>query len=358
MRRAFLSIIIVASSLALSLIPISLRADSLGDHRLASFQFYTENDTYLRSGTTDEYYTNGIRIAWIRNPNIVRNPEWTRRLIDKWCRSGKNGLCPDVPADIGYGHALGQNMYTPDSIIDPNPQPDDRPWAGYLYYSWLVSATFPSTNKRGAAEPVQSLFELQVGLVGPGAGAKWAQTFVHENVCHPPCPTPLGWSNQLKNEPTANLLYLWRKKIGSKTFDVVPHWGAALGNVQTYANAGATIRLGYGITSFPQLIIAPANSDSSKPGPLEAYFFFGGDGRFVVHNIFLDGNTFRNGPEIDIRRNNFVIDLKAGATVRYKAWQLDYSYVKRSEEFEPPSGRTDGTHRFGSIALSYNLWRP
>jgi len=249
-------------------------------------------------------------------------------------------------------------MYTPDSIIDPNPQLDDRPWAGYLYYSWLVSATFPSLNEKGGPEPVQNLFEFQVGLVGPGAGARWAQTFVHENLCHPPCPTPLGWSNQLKNEPTANVIYLWRKKIGSQSFDVVPHWGAALGNVQTYANVGATVRLGYGITSFPQLIVAPSNSDSFKPGPIEAYLFAGGDGRIVAHNIFLDGNTFRSGPEIDIHRNKFVIDWKAGAAFRYKAWRFDYTYVKRSAEFEPPSGRADGVHRFGSIALSYSLWRP
>lgn len=328
-------------------------AESPNGHRLSSFQFYTENDTYLRSGTTDEYYTNGIRAAWMLNSS----PPWTENLIAKWCK-GRAWLCPDVPADISYGHALGQNMYTPDSIVDPNPQPDDRPWAGYLYYSWLVSATFPSRNKRDVAEPVQNLFELQVGLVGPGAGAKWAQTFVHQNICHPPCPKPLGWSNQLKNEPAANLIYLWRKKIGSTNFDVVPHWGAALGNVQTYANAGATVRLGYGISSFPQNIIAPSNSDSSRPGPIEAFVFVGGEGRAVARNMFLDGNTFRSGPESHIERDWFVTDLKSGLVLRYKALQIGYTYVRRSREFDPPSGHPDGSHRFGSIALSYNMWRP
>jgi len=104
--------------------------------------------------------------------------------------------------------------------------------------------------------------------------------------------------------------------------------------------------------------MAPSNSDSSTPGPLEFFLFAGWDGRFVAHNIFLDGNTFRSGPEINIQRDDFVIDFRAGATFRYKAWQFSYTYVKRSEEFEPPSGRADGTHRFGSIALSYNIWQP
>lgn len=326
------------------------RAAEAEEPRLASFQFYTENDTYLPRNTTDEYYTNGIRIAWLRNPNRVPNPNWTNGFFDQWCRTG---LCMDSPPDIGYGHALGQNMYTPHSIVDPNPQPHDRPWAGYLYYSWILSATHA---KKSGEQPVQNLFELQVGLVGPGAGAKFAQTTIHR-IIH--SPKPLGWSNQIENEPTANLIYLWRKKIGSDFFDVVPDWGAGLGNVMTYANAGATVRLGYHISGFPQLLITPSNREalSKKPKDFEFFVFAGADGRLVAHNIFLDGNTFRSGPEIDVQRKNFVSDLKVGTTLRYKALQVDYTYVRRSQEFEPaaPTGRA--VHRFGSIAISCNLWR-
>jgi lipid A 3-O-deacylase len=328
------------------------RAMAADEPRLASFQFYTENDTYLPT-TTDEYYTNGIRIAWVRNPNRVLNPRWVNGFFDRWCRTG---LCADSRPDIGYGGALGQNMYTPHSIVDPNPQPHDHPWAGYLYYSWILFATHPHTTPSGE-RPVQNLFELQVGLVGPGAGANFAQSTIHRIIGSP---KPRGWSNQLKNEPTVNLIYLWRKKIGSETFDVVPNWGAGLGNVMTYANAGATVRLGYHISSFPQLLITPSFKTEShqKTEPWEFFVFAGGDGRFVPHNIFLDGNTFRSGPEIDIHRKNFVLDLKAGASLRCKAWRLDYTYVRRSQEFEPPAPAGRAVHRFGSIALSWNLWRP
>ncbi len=81
------------------------------------------------------------------------------------------------------------------------------------------------------------------------------------------------------------------KKFGSQIFDVVPHWGAAVGNVQTYVNAGGTLRLGYGISGFPVTVIRPANTGVGRPGPFEAYLFVGGDVRGVAHNIFLDGNT-------------------------------------------------------------------
>jgi len=320
------------------------RGAAAGEPPLSSLQLQTENDTYLPRNTTDEYYTNGIRFTWLRSPTGASDtkPRW----VDWWCRL--TGACVDSQAGISYGHALGQNMYTPHSIVDPNPQPNDRPWAGYLYYAWILSATHPD-------QPVQNLFELQVGLVGPGAGAKFAQSTIHRLISSP---KPLGWSNQIKNEPTANLIYLWHKKIGSETFDVVPHWGAGLGNVMTYANAGATVRLGYNISSFPQHVIKPSVllDSRKKPGPFEFFVFAGADGRFIPHNIFLDGNTFRSGPEIDIHRKNLVFDLEVGTTLRYKALKVDYTYVRRSQEFEPPSPPGHAVHRFGSIALSWN-WK-
>jgi lipid A 3-O-deacylase len=322
--------------------------------RWAAWQFYWENDAYAAFSGSDEFYTNGVRFAWLRNPNVVSNPEWSRRLVDWWCRSP---LCFESNADIGYGHALGQSFYTPNDITDPRPQPEDRPWAGYLYYSWVVQATHATDVDFRLDRPVQNLFELQVGLVGPAAGAEFAQREVHEIIDDD---LPLGWDNQLVNEPTVNLNYTWRKKLGNTTFDIVPHWGGSLGTVMTAASAGATVRLGRNISSFPQLLITPTNASLTVPRPTkcEYYLFAGAEGRAVAHNIFLDGNVFRDGPEIDVRRDTFVYDLKAGFAARYKSWRLDYTFVRRSEEFAPPPGRADGVHDFGSVTISYSLWRP
>ena len=140
----------------------------------------------------------------------------------------------------------------------------------------------------------------------------------------------------------------------------MPHWGGSLGTVMTAASAGATVRLGHNISSFPQLLITPTNASVTVPRPTktEFYVFVGAEARAIAHNIFLDGNVFRDGPDIDIRREPFVYDLKAGFALRYKSWRLDYAFVRRSEEFEPPPGRVDGVHDFGSVTFSYSLWRP
>lgn len=337
---------------ALSLFPFAIQAQdqSRDEPRFGSCQLYWENDSFLPGETTDEYYTNGFKLAWMHNPNREGGvPEWSRKLMGLWCEG--NFLCPDGDPEYGYGHALGQNMYTPNDLTNPNPQPDDRPWAGYLYYSWISEVT----HRLADQQDVQNLFELQVGLVGPGAGARFAQTAIHE-LNFLDAPKPLGWSNQLRNEPTVNLNYQWRKKIGSETFDIVPNFGFGLGTVMTFANAGATMRIGRHIQSFPQLLITPANAATKLPEPLEYYIFVGGDGRFVAHNIFLDGNTFRDGQEINLDRNDFVFDLKAGFAVRYKAWRFDYTWVRRGEELKPPRGRRDGEHTFGAVAFSWVVW--
>jgi hypothetical protein len=139
----------------------------------------------------------------------------------------------------------------------------------------------------------------------------------------------------------------------------VPSAGFGVGNVAVFGSVGGDVRLGLNLSGFPQQTITPANAPDLSDGPkaVEAYVFVGGQGRAVIHNIFLDGNVFVDGPEIAIDPEPFVVDLKTGFAVRYKAWRLDYTFVRRSEEFEPPIGRGTGDHEFGSVALSYVLWQ-
>lgn len=322
--------------------------------RWASWQLHWENDAYAAFSGSDEHYTNGVRLNWLRNSNVRDNPEWTESFAEWWCASR---LCADGRPDVGYGHALGQNLYTPTDITIEELIPDDRPYAGYLYFSFLLNVRTDSDSDPRKTRPVQNLFELQLGVVGPLAGGEPVQKGVHELIDDD---EPVGWDNQLDDEPAVNLLYLWRKRIGNSSFDVVPHWGASLGNVATYVNAGATVRLGRNISDFPHLIVAPtaAAIGREEPARHELYAFVGADGRAVAHNIFLDGNTFSDSHSVD--KESFVYDLKAGFTYRYTCWRFTYTFVRRSREFHPvPAGsKTDGVHDFGSLSLSYQIWPP
>jgi hypothetical protein len=80
--------------------------------------------------------------------------------------------------------------------------------------------------------------------------------------------------------------------------------------------------------------------------------------RYMAHNIFLDGNTFRDGgPRVD--RVPVVYDVTAGLRLRFPGLRLTFSYigVRRSKEFEPvplTSRHRDGRHEYGVASFSWD----
>lgn len=314
--------------------------------------FQTENDVYDLSNATDEHYTNGLRLLGLRRPGT--GPKWAQKLAD---RLGDK-LLPKAKATLNsVGFALGQSIYTPEDIATTALIPDDRPYAGYLYGSLLLQVTDGSR---------QHAFELQLGLVGPNSGAEWTQIQFHKLIGSG---DPRGWDNQLPNEPTVELVYRFSRCFGSEKRDFVPHAGGALGTVMVMADAGFTARAGFNITGFPipdvpvtfpqpdlrAASAAPARATCRPTVPKttrpdwEAYVFAGADGRAVAHNIFLDGTVFSSSHSVD--KENFVYDLRAGVSVRYKSFRFNYTFIRRSREFSPPQGANDGVHEFGSISL-------
>lgn len=324
-------------------------AEAAGPCRSAhGCQLVWENDAFAAFSGSDEHYTNGIRLSWLRDTNVRDNPLWTRRLAEKIC--SVDGLCAPSPPLVGYARAIGQNFYTPQDISVEQLQPNDRPYAGYLYYSWIVSARTDTHWDFHLSRPFQNVLELQVGFVGPPALGEEVQSAVHELIDDE---DPMGWDNQLDFEPTVELVYTWRRKLGGSRFDLVPHATAGLGNVSVHGGLGATVRAGYNISDFPADQIKPTVAPVGIDRPeWEWYVFAGTEGRGVAHNIFLDGNTFEDSHSVD--RDPWVYDLKAGFAVRHKAWRFDYTFVRRSDEFTPVV--QDGEHDFGSFSVTYLAW--
>jgi len=315
----------------------------------AVWTFQTENDIFVPGEHTDEHYTNGLRLLALRRPG--KGPGWAQGLADRLSKK----LCPKTKTLNTVGFAIGQSIYTPDDITIPTFIPADRPYAGYLYGSLLVQVTDGFR---------QHAFELQFGLVGPNSGAEWTQTQFHKVINDD---QPMGWDFQLPNEPTIELTYRFSRRFGGQNLDFVPHAGGSLGTVMVMADAGFTARAGFNISGFPlpdvPNTIAPKDV-RADPAALadfqpeiakkdrpdwEAYVFAGAEGRAVAHNIFLDGTVFSNSHSVD--KEDFVYDLRAGFSIRYKSFRLNYTFIRRSREFSPPRGRGDGIHEYGSISL-------
>lgn len=317
MTRLFLIFLTVACGLSIA------HADgdvASGKSELGTFSIQHENDLFAG---TDRHYSSGLRISWL-------SPEGD----NVWEPLGVvQGLLQTVAQEYNrertrFGWALGQDIYTPENRLATDLISDDRPYAGWLYGSLSIHTVTADPNDR--TRKVSESVELSLGIVGPESLGEEAQDFIHEARLIDPF---RGWDNQLKTEPGILLNYerKWRRRdpIPHGEYfeaDFIPRMGASLGNVMTQAGAGGAVRFGYNLPRDfgpPGLIHGsqPLSSLGSRPkGDFSAYAFFTADGRFVAHNIFLDGNTFRDSHSVD--KKHWVADLTVGVALNLRPFYI------------------------------------
>ncbi|WP_293778963.1 lipid A deacylase LpxR family protein [uncultured Oxalicibacterium sp.] len=310
------------------------------------YNLYFENDLFAG---TDNNYTNGVKLSWI-SANLQDYtsdpclPLWIRRLN----RLSRN-LQPGAYESRNMVFSLGQEMYTPTDRTRTDLITNDRPYAGWLYLGMAYNAR---------TEKEMDTVELDIGMVGPASLARQSQNFIHDlrgidrfN----------GWDNQLKNE--LGIIYVREKKqrvlemgeSGGPKMDAITHYGYALGNVKTYLNAGVEFRIGsYLPNDFGTSPIRPA-SDSNAPlagkswrrlseGGVHAFVSL--DGRTMLRNIFLDGNTFADSHSVS--KYYLVGDVAAGIAWQWRGGKITYAQYLRSKEFH---GQVK-PQSYGSITLS------
>ncbi len=305
---------------------------------------YLENDYF---GGTDRHYTNGAKISYLSGDLETWGREgWRRSFVEMLPFVNREG------AQKNFGLAIGQNMYTPQDTEAFNPDPNDRPYAGWTY----LELSFVSKT-----QTVMDTLSFQVGMIGPHSYADTTQRHVHEWTGND---RPNGWEYQLEDELGVNIVYERRWRLYGRAFsrtlgaDLIPHVGVSLGNVQTYANVGGTVRLGFNLPSdFGISLIRPGGT---VPTPIDdadprvspnrdwSFFVFGSaDGRAVARDIFLDGNTWEDSRSVD--KEPLVADLSYGFGIIAGKWQLTFAQTYRTREFEK---QKEKYNEFGSVALS------
>ncbi len=169
--------------------------------------------------------------------------------------------------------------------------------------------------------------ELDIGMVGPHSYAEDVQEQVHKWIGSQ---EPKGWRNQLKDEFALELIYerKWRlvaSKLGQGFgYDFIPHLGGRVGNVYIYANTGAELRFGWNPPGdFGTCPIRPGcesnaatDMEDGRGRPFGIHAFLSVDGRAVLRDIFLDGNTWKDSHSVDKRY--FVADMGAGIGISAK----------------------------------------
>lgn len=306
-------------------------------------QITEENDTLVpeRYGS-DEYYSQGLRAVFMRTEG--KTWEFARKFRGWWARTG---LLPKGQFEVRSGLVVGQNIMTPTFITTFDVDPNDRPYAGYLYTGLRVDLF---RTKRNGQIDVQQSFEADFGFLGAPGLAKPAQKGFHVLRGHR---IPKGWDQELGTEPVINVLHLTHRRFGNRFVDVTPTYGLALGTLQTYPTIGATLRLGWNMTGMPVSVSGFTAGETEKRSKAEFALFGGTDARYFLRNAYYDGNLLGGKPSVD--KTRFVYDLRVGASGRIGNWRATYTLARRSREFEPTPAFAKSQHYFGSFTISREL---
>ncbi|WP_379906530.1 lipid A deacylase LpxR family protein [Marinibaculum pumilum] len=303
------------------------------DHDRGTLSLIWENDVFAG---TDRNYTNGLRMSYVSAP-VDGLGDWHRGIAGFVL--GAEGV-----DEVRYGLAIGQSIFTPEDIEARQPLPDQHPYAGWLYGEYSIFAQRADRLRLAA---------LQVGMVGPSAGAETVQNDVHDLIG---VAEANGWDNQLHDELAFSVMFeqrdrawLTRRVLGPE-LDLTPHYGFSLGTLQTQAKAGLTVRFGEDLRNdYGPPRIRPAVGGSGFFEAVDGFgwYLFGAvEGRAVARNIFLDGNTFQDSASVTKRP--LVADFQGGLVLTFGATQLSYTIVTRTKEFETQSE----PQIFGSVSLA------
>jgi lipid A 3-O-deacylase len=295
------------------------------------FSVIEENDSVVL-GDSDKFYTQGLEITYL-GPDVAADSAWIG-LFDALAGLGPFDAEGASEVSRRYEILLGQSVFTSQDTAEEEPDPDDRPYAGWLYGG---VGLIQDTDRRRLDH-----LELLAGVVGRDAFGEEAQNDWHQFIG---ADESRGWDEQLHNEPGLMLSYerKWRllQPIGGGfAVDAIPELGITVGNVMDYIEAGGMLRFGRNLEADygphrirPALSGTPYFNSDYLEGPFGFYFFVGAQGRAVARNVFLDGNTFRDSRSVDSEA--LVGDLTGGLALFWgDALRLDTAVTYRSEEFE------------------------
>jgi hypothetical protein len=247
-------------------------------------------------------------------------------------------------------YTFSQAIFTPEDTDRVIPDPTDRPYAGTLAFGLGLHVDQP--NRYDGVR-------LVVGVVGPWSGAEETQRWVHRRIGSG---EPQGWDAQLHNEPILNLGYEHRRKYrlagvaDGWSVEAIPSVALALGNLLTYVQLGGQVRVGYKIPQDFGTTFLRGMSELPPPRPSEGssaweslgvYLHGGIGGGLVLHDLTLDGNTFKDSPSVDKR---FLVPIAGGGIgIGNRRFLATFSYSLLGKEFE--GQRT--AEKFGALTVSY-----
>lgn len=369
-----LAVSLCASPVALHAQPVSGDASTgptpgpLDDPKAYSgFSLFVEQDKLYPPANQDRNYTMGVGIGFggelgYTDPRYFH--PWRlagvvpaarnlldRFVLDRWV-DGRIGIRE-------YSWMFGVTAFTPDDLQDPNPIPDDRPYASLAFLS-SRQIRVDAANEQWAVTT-----DFALGLLGTNI-ADNVQSWLHENIIDGEA--PLGWDNQISDGGELTALYgvkievlprrlnSWFDKKGVPLLYTI-HAGAQVGYYQALYG-GLSLRLGRVRSPFWQWSSNPLNIGNealdSDEDEYELFVFGALRGRGIRHNSLLEGQ-FGNDDPVTVEAAPFLIEGEAGVSWAFNGLgrRLGLTYVTvagRTREFE--GGAEARSHLWGSLFIT------
>lgn len=298
-------------------------------------------------GGQDQGYSNGVQLTLV-SPNLrdYTNDPCLPRLA-RWVNRYLNALQPTTFEQQNMIATFAQGIFTPTDFSRSDLIEDDRPYAAAL----LIGLGYNARE----GDHLRTT-QLQFGIVGPSAMGKQAQDAVHGLTGSERF---RGWDNQLEDEPVVRLLHERMQRFSSNdgaggwSWDTISHYGGSFGNLATYANAGAEFRFGLNLPDdFGSTPLRPAGENTAptrQPQSLYtpgAHMFLTLDTRWVLYDITLDGNLFRDSHSVEKR--HAVAYVGYGVAYMRHRWKFALARYHGTREFETQRE----TPVFGSFTIS------
>ena len=297
-----------------------------------AISLYLENDsrTLKPNHKTDRHYTHGTKFVYLTQPNW----QWLED-FSQW-----HFTDTDQPVDTAVGFFLGQNIYTPDYVDEPEKRSDDD----MVYAGWLYTGMFA---QRATDRRLDHL-ELNVGVIGPSSKAERVQKSIHNFL---DSDEPIGWDDQLSDELAVDLTFMRKQRLQDGWFkptestDFIAEYGFTAGSVHRLLQAGMTVRYGFNLdnTFGPARLALPSGISTLRKDETtrSGYLFARVTGKAIEYNRFLTG----------LDTEPLVGEFQVGAVYQYKKLEIGYSQTFFTQEFEEQSGKDS----LGALTLSWKF---
>ena len=300
-----------------------------GAQSARTFSMRADNDAFdfwmAPWNRPDREYTSGVHLTYDGG-----DAPW-------WSRWALRGLAPCSAPNVSCRSSrleIGQDIYTPLVPLGGSASLTDRPNAGWLYASEAA---------RSLSVDRSDMLSVSVGVTGPPSLARWTQHLAHD--VGPAYNRSTDWSRQIAFEPGIVARFEHDERFATPSsqpfaIELVPRVGASVGNVLTAADAGARLRFGWRM-SHPWL---PPTRDAGFD------ILAGVSERAIARDLFLDGNTFQDGPRVG--HETFVTSGELGFELHARGLSLGYRAVSDSRSFRAGPR----WHPWGSLVGSVTVW--